>query len=277
MQNKSFLKNIIGGIKNRNAKLLNNTYGALNINPIKLKILKHLAPGEIRKHEMLGGAVYFLNPQEFLHAIKELFILEIYKMNLGAKPTIIDCGANIGLSVIYLKTRFPDAIIEAYEPDNSNFELLKKNVERFDYNDIHVFKEAIWIENTQLNFASEGSMSSKIEDTPTSNANLVQAIRLKDKLNRKIDFLKIDIEGAEYVVLKDIQNELHHVENMFLEYHGSFQQNKELVEMLKIVSSSGFSFYIKEATDVYSHPFYDAKRKPSAIYDVQLNIFCFRN
>ena len=41
--------------------------------------------------------------------------------------------------------------------------------------------------------------------------------------------MKLDIEGAEYKVLKDIADNLGNVNNMFIEYHGTFDQNNELI------------------------------------------------
>ena len=86
--------------------------------------------------------------------------------------------------------------------------------------------------------------------------------------------MKIDIEGAEYEVLKDIKDKLHLIDNMFLEYHGSFNQNIQLNELLQMIVASGFKYYIKEAATVYPTPFY--RNHTSETYDVQLNIFCFR-
>ena len=117
-------------------------------------------------------------------------------------------------------------------------------------------------------------MSSRI-DSSQESGNTVEAVRLKEYLNQKVDFLKIDIEGAEYDVLKDIQPNLHFVQSLFLEYHGMFSQNKELVEILDIITKEGFHFYIKEATSVYDHPFLRSTETKKD-YDVQLNIFCIR-
>jgi FkbM family methyltransferase len=58
-------------------------------------------------------------------------------------------------------------------------------------------KEAVWAENTILKFANEGSSSSKI-DTDTHHTTInVNTVLLKNYLMRKVNFLKIDIEGAE--------------------------------------------------------------------------------
>jgi hypothetical protein len=65
MQNKSFLTNLIKGVSKRATRLLHNPYKDLNISPFYLKYLKHLPPGEIKKHQMPDGEVQFINPQEF--------------------------------------------------------------------------------------------------------------------------------------------------------------------------------------------------------------------
>ena len=90
-----------------------------------------------------------------------------------------------------------------------------------------------------------------------------------------MDFLKIDIEGAEYQVIKDISDKLHFVDHLFLEYHGTFGQNAELSELFTLLVKAGFSYYIKEATSVYNNPL-DPHKTPGISYDVQLNIFCLK-
>jgi hypothetical protein len=84
----------------------------------------------------------------------------------------------------------------------------------------------------------------------------------------------LDIEGAEYRVLKDVAENLADVSKMFIEYHGTFEQNKELLEILELVANAGFKFYIKEAAPVFDQPF--LPKKHGGEYDLQLNIFCFR-
>jgi FkbM family methyltransferase len=169
--------------------------------------------------------------------------------------------------------QFPQAEIVAFEPDNFNFQLLKKNIESYGFKNIELRKEAVWIENTRLNFLNNGSHSSRITDDADKTGTEIKAIRLKDILKENIDFLKLDIEGAEYKVILDIQDKLHLIKNIFIEYHGKFNQNKQLNEILNILTTNGFDYYIKEATNKHHTPFF---RNPSSDYDVQLNIFGFR-
>jgi FkbM family methyltransferase len=271
----SFIKNFQRGLSKRLVSLFKNPYKEVNLNWIKLKYYKHLASGKLRTHNLFGKPIFFYNTEELLHAFDEIFIGQAYKLQLQNHPYILDCGANIGMSVIYMKHSYPAAEIVAFEPDKKNFDLLEKNMQSFGYNNVTLRNEAVWNENTTLWFSSEGLMSSKIASEYGHNAKQIKAIRLRDLLTREIDFLKIDIEGAEFVVLNDIKDKLHFVKNMFVEYHGNFNQNNEIVELLNMINKNGFSFYIKEASCVYKTPFYRTEDSLK-LYDIQLNIFCFR-
>jgi len=269
----NFISNISGGVYKRTAKLFENRFNKVGFSWWKMRVLKNLSA---KKHHTVGfldKKISFVSRVEFLHSVDELFIEEIYRQQLRPNPLIIDCGANIGLSVIYMKKLAPDARIIAFEPDDLNFKLLKQNIGYFGLDDVDARKEAIWIENTTLKFASEGSLMSRIDAREKAASIEVKATRLRELMTEKIDFLKIDIEGAEYHVITDIADKLPLVENLFLEYHGTFAQNGELREIFDIIHDNGFHFYIKEAITKHPHPF---ERKQSIDYDVQLNIFCFR-
>jgi FkbM family methyltransferase len=254
--------------------MFKNNYSQAGISWLKLQQIKFQLNSQSRSVKLFGGSIYFTTPLEFLHGIREIFIDGIYRQSLRSEPLIFDCGANIGLSVIYMKQLYPGATIVAFEPDDRNFELLQKNVLSLNYKNVSLRKEAVWIENTELQFADTGSMSSRIEQGSTGKTKAVKAIRLKELMTGPVDFLKLDIEGAEYEVLKDIKDKLSLVKNMFLEYHGNFDQSAELSQMFGWLTENGFSYYIKEASNVYHTPFERGRRVSG--YDVQLNIFCFR-
>lgn len=254
--------------------MFKSNYTRAGISWLKLQQLKLQLSGKSNSINLFGSRIYFTTPLEFLHGVREIFVDEIYKQSLPAKPLVIDCGANIGLSIIYMKQCYPQARIIGFEPDDTNFKLLEQNIRSFAYPDVSIRKEAVWVEDTELHFADTGSMSSRIEESSGSTTKKVKAIRLKDLLAEPVDFLKIDIEGAEYAVLKDIREKLPLVKNMFLEYHGNFDQSRELTDIFGWLSEQGFSYYIKEASNVYHTPFERGRRVSG--YDVQLNIFCFR-
>jgi len=257
-------------------KIFKNPYKSIGLSKASIINLKLKAPGRIRNLRITGGQVTYSSPLELTHALKEIFAEGIYEQAFPQNPYIIDCGANIGMSVIYLKNIAPDALIDAFEPDERNFSLLKKNVQSFDLKDVFLHNAAVWKEDTELNFSAEGTMSSRISNAGAEGkGSIVKAVRLRNYLTRKVDFLKIDIEGAEFEVLKDSADMLYLVKHMFIEYHGTFEQNGELLSMLEIITNQGFSFYIKEAAPVYEKPFTGRRPFPGN-WDVQLNIFCIK-
>jgi len=271
----TFYKNISKGINLRIKQIFKNPFGKVNINWFLLKYLKHLPPNRVHNHKLFNHETFFYGGSEYLHGLREIFIEEIYNQKLPEKAFIIDCGSHIGLSIIYLKKICPTASIVAFEPDLKNYTLLQKNILSHKLTSVTSKNEAVWIENTNLNFIQDGNMGSKIGSDSTGNTKSVKAVRLKEELNRKVDFLKLDIEGAEYDVLKDIADNLNNVIKLFIEYHGNFDENNKLLEIFRIVTKAGFTFYIKEAAKVYAQPF--LANREGINYDLQLNIFCFRN
>jgi FkbM family methyltransferase len=271
----TIMKNLAKGILLNIKKITNNKYNSLRLGWMKRKYLKHLPPNQMNSSIFINHPTHFQNGPEFLYAIKEIFIEEIYKQELPADCKILDCGAHIGVGVLYYKKICPSANIIAFEPDDQNYALLKKNVDSHQLQNVTCLNEAVWTEDTILQFIENGNMGSKISSSATGNNVInVKASRLKKYLNEPIEFLKIDIEGAEYNVLTDIRDSLGSIKKIFLEYHGTFEQENELLEIFEIIRSAGFKFYIKEAANVSPQPFFKSKIKTE--YDVQLNIFCFR-
>ncbi len=272
----NFFSNITSGISKRLSAQINSPYKKAGLNWFKIKYLKHLPYHKPGTFNLKGTKVHFINGPEVLHSLVEIFVEDIYNIEFKTpKPYILDCGANMGLATIYLKKRYPEAVILAFEPDENNFSLLQKNINQHQWKNIELRKEAVWKDDCTLKFKCDGTLGSKISDNNESGTEIeVKAIRLKHLLNQPVDFLKMDIEGAEYEVIKDCAENLHNIKNLFIEFHGHFNKMHELNTIFDIVTKAGFSYYIKEAAPVYHTPF---NRNPTPMsYDLQLNIFCFR-
>lgn len=273
----SIITNIINGIGKSVGRLAGNPYKDLNISWLDLRLLKNRPRQTGYEQKFFKGVIKFNSVPELLYGVDEIFVNNIYSLELNSRqPVIFDCGGHIGLSAIYFKRQYPNALVTVFEPDRDNFELLKYNLASQGYGDVILRNEAVWKENTVLTFSSEASMSSKIVLGNKTGTVDIKAVRLKDEITTEIDFLKMDIEGAEYEVLKDIKERLHLLRNLFIEYHGLFSQQDELMQILQWVTDAGFTFYIKEAHNVYPQPF-SRQQNDKSSYDVQLNIFCFRS
>ncbi len=260
---------------NRLKRITNKDLKKAGLTALKVRYLKYSTNKKPTQYNLHGQKVNYTNGQELLYSLKEIFIDEIYKIKFDTpNPYIIDCGANIGLSILYLKNNYPASRILAFEADESNYDLLKSNT--LALKDVTIVNKAVWNENKRINFASTGTLSSKIvKGDLTSNVKSIEAIRLKEYLNEPVDLLKLDIEGAEYEVIKDCKDNLTRIKNLFIEYHGKFEENGELNEIFRILHEAGFAYYIKEASHNYPTPFYRDKKELQ--YDIQLNIFCFKN
>lgn len=213
----------------------------------------------------------------FLNSYNEIFIDEIYKFIPNeVASVIIDCGANIGLASLYFKMHFPEAKIIAFEPDPNIFNVLQYNMLQFGYQDVSCFNKAVSDSESVINFQLEGGHSGMI--TPNkiaSNVISIKTARLKTILNNydSITFLKIDIEGHERKMFKDIADQLLKVDFLFLEYHSFLNDKQNLDEMLAIISNAGMRYYIKEA---YNKPFPFINREIFLNMDMLINIFCYR-
>lgn len=239
----------------------------------KLPVDKRFTPFEIT---FLDKKLYVHDRASFLLGYKELFVGDIYRFKAATDtPYIIDCGANLGMSIIYFKQLYPKAIITAFEADSTIFSYLKRNVASFAFTQVELFNKAVWdTDHEKLSFFSEGGAGGRVEVNTTVSSTFTETFRLKNLLNRPVDFLKLDIEGAEARVITDCERELKNVRTMFIEYHSFDDSEQKLDEILKTIKLAGFKYHIKEAYTT-SRPFID--KKLNGKMDLQLNIFCYRN
>ena len=238
---------------------------------IKVRSRPAMKPGVVN---VAGIPTVYSDKTGLLHSVREIFLEEVYKFESKSNsPRIIDAGSNIGLSIRYFKSLYPEATIVGYEPDEIIFKMLAENVGKM--RGVVIHQAAAWVENTNLVFYKEGSLagSSEVDFSGTGNSVEVIAVSLKDEIDKApVDFLKIDIEGAENSVLFDIESSLDNVENLFFEYHSSPDKPQILGDMLGMVSAKGFRYTINGAHGARL-PFVE---KVTRGFDLQLNVFCYR-
>lgn len=245
------------------------------MNTADYRAARRAAPFTPGATAVLGRPVRYADSDGLLHSVYEIFREEVYKFRASNEaPHIIDAGANIGLSVLYFKDLYPDATIVAYEPDPQMFELLTDNTQHL--SGVELRKAAAWVEDTTLTFFTEGSLagSTEIDFLGKGREVKIKAERLRDEIQKRpVDFLKIDIEGAENSVLFDIKDALGSIDHLFFEYHSTPGKDQLLGDLLNLVTEAGFRYAINGAHGP-SHPFVG---KVAHGFDLQLNVFCFRN
>jgi FkbM family methyltransferase len=160
---------------------------------------------------------------------------------LGGPPRVLDLGGHIGLFGLWFRQAFPDAQITSYEPDPDNANVLRQNV-RINRLDASwtVVEAAASTEEGSATFMSDGPLS-QFAGTPDAlrdeHAVLEQifpflrgrrlltprevTVRTLDFLPAlaDCDFLKLDIQGAEWPLLTDPRFEELSAVALVLELH----------------------------------------------------------
>lgn len=159
------------------------------------------------------------------------------------RPVILDCGANIGYTVLHYKRQFPGARITAFEPDPQFVPLLRRNLERNGAGDVQVVESAAWIADGHAKWVMEGTDGSRLLTRASARTTTVEVatVDLLRFLDREIDLLKVDIEGAEFEVVPHIAPRLGNVKNILVECHIADQSKYDaLARVLTTLTAAGF-------------------------------------
>jgi FkbM family methyltransferase len=117
--------------------------------------------------------------------------------------TIIDCGANIGLTSLYLASAYPLARVYSVEADPDNFTLLRENTSS-ETRIIPIHACVVATQQANAHFDNKGPAWGRKSGT-IGNGISVPAVTVDQLLSRyaidRVDLLKMDIEGAEREVL----------------------------------------------------------------------------
>jgi FkbM family methyltransferase len=188
------------------------------------KVKKNRRP--IQTENILGFNVCFFSYGQLLDLFEEIFIYEVYKFYSSRKsPLIVDCGSNIGMSVLYFKLIFPAGKIMAFEPHPASFNLLRENVVANDIADVSLFNFALGdLEQMALLYNEQdgGTLTmSLFRNQANSTSEKINVKKLSDHVHEKIDLIKIDVEGSEDKIIVDLvqTGKIALVEKMMIEYH----------------------------------------------------------
>lgn len=169
-----------------------------------------------------------------MSVFKEVLIDEGYSFPLAESPhTIIDAGANIGISAIWYATRYPEARIIAIEAERANFELMVRNLEA--YPNVTPVHAALWSHSGVVSIQDPfddgawGYQTSQREDGASNSLGSVQCVTARDVIEKyrldRVNLFKIDIEGAEYEVFSDPESSewIASVDAIAIELHDRFR------------------------------------------------------
>jgi FkbM family methyltransferase len=229
--------------------------------------------------KIFGFDFIFVDSASFVGQYEEIYWKQIYNFKSeNIRPYILDCGANVGVSIMYFKKIYPDAEITAFEPDKTIFNILKKNVDNFQINNVQLINKGLSNKEGIATFYDDGADFGHILDNDEIDLLRtieIDTISLRPYLNRKVDFLKIDIEGKEGDLIKDCGDLLGKVDRIFIEYHSFKNREQTLHEILKTLNYNKFKYFIQQAGINSLTPF--LKINSTQGLENLLNIFAFKS
>lgn len=186
-------------------------------------------------------------------------------------PRIIDGGTHMGMAIYYFKALYPEARITGFEPLPMLHTMAVENVARNGFTDVEIHPVALSNREVEVPFyVSEqwtmagslynrrGNLGEKLTPVP------VQCEPLSRYLDGPVDFLKLDIEGAESEVLAEADEKLANVHYLFCEFHlGGGLGSERLARTLALLERVGFDVQVGK-----SHNFQETSRyRPFTHFD----------
>lgn len=206
-----------------------------------------------------GIAFSFINKEEFGKIYDDIFKNKVYNFSAAtSNPVILDCGAHIGVSVLFFKKLYPHAKIIAFEPSPETFKLLQLNVKQNNLRDVELVNAAVSDRTGEIDFYvtkdtqstwhwGDAAVENGWYSPERHNTIKVPAVKLSPYLDRRIDFLKLDIEGMEERSIREFEDKLSCVNEIRLEFHGSRTNATNILEnVIALLERNHFYYAIDQ-------------------------------
>lgn len=187
--------------------------------------------------------------------IWEEYETELFHEFVKPGMVVVDIGANIGYyTLIAARLAGKDGKVYAFEPEPGNYDLLVKNINVNGYNNVKPVNKALSDKKGQLKLFLDktnlGAHSFIDSDNPQRKAGAidVETITLDEFIENeieggRIDFIKLDAEGAEGLVLAGAEKTLKNNDlKMLIEFwpHGLRKIGTDPIELLERLKGYGF-------------------------------------
>jgi len=214
---------------------------------------------------------------------------ELIRKTVKEGDIVLDIGANIGVYTVMIAEIVGEkGKVYAFEPDPTNFAILKKNVEINGYKNVILIDKAVSSKKGKLKLflCEENTGDHKIYDSKENRKFVeIESIRLDDYFSDykgKIDFIKMDVEGSEPGVINGASKIL--TKNTHLKIVTEFypmlieEYGYSYEQYLKDIFKLGFSVYDIEGDKnrIQEKSFKDLFKKINPSLGNGTNLFCVR-
>jgi FkbM family methyltransferase len=190
-----------------------------------------------------------------LHGVFSPYETQVFRDEVKPGFSIVDIGAHIGyFTVLAAVGAGEKGKVYAFEPDPKNFALLKKNIEANDLTHVTFLQQGLSDKAGKLTLFRDkknlGNMSLSAENIPTEDAggSVDVVVTTLDEYMRgkSVDFIKIDVQGAEALVLAGGKETFGKARSILLEFwpYGLKNMKSDPRAFLVELENLGFSFYL---------------------------------
>ena len=162
---------------------------------------------------------------------------------------VMDAGANVGVFTMYAALRTPHGVVVAVEPDSENFRFLTENIAANHITNVIPLRAAVASEHGQVRLGGFNPGNMTITAANSTSGTPVLAMTFDEIISEsgltKIDFAKIDIEGAEFLLFQD-PSWLRNVRRVAMEVHPAKGDLRSLIQGLR---SAGYVVQLARAYD----------------------------
>ena len=211
----------------------------------------------LRRERFCGFRVESFDYETLHFLFREIFVRSEYWFDSSSdQPLIFDCGANIGMATLFFKWLYPRSVIHCFEPDRPTFEMLRRNVQANHLTDVHphnvALSDVVGAVEFFVSASRNGSLVMSLDPQRTTAADykstIVDGTKLSAFVNgTPVDLVKLDIEGAEGVVLRDLVESgvIRKVKQFVVEYHHHVDHGKaKFGDFLCLLNEAGFDYQI---------------------------------
>lgn len=224
----------------------------------KLDDVKQLL-NDKKSKDILEDFIYFrktLNPKYYVKPKdKEYFPSDIKLFEKDKNLNIVDCGAYTGDSLSDFVENFQsiDNII-SFEPDTNNIGRLMENISilknKYKSTNFLLYPSGVYSQNTILKFNNNRASSSSCFDDSSSFEISVVSLD-KTLLGLKVDYIKMDVEGAEKEALLGAKNLINKYKpSLAICLYHKPEDLWELPLLIKEIEPS-YNFYLRVHEDMF--------------------------
>jgi FkbM family methyltransferase len=222
------------------------------------------APGRpAQRRTIFGASIEAPDCVALRQMFEEIFLLEAYCFEATRPdPLILDCGSNVGLSVLFFKRLHPAARVVAFEPDPATFAILERNVIGNGLRGVELHCAALAATEGEVTLHRDPARPGALTMTtrPGRGAQAgerVPCVRLSKWIEEPVDFVKLDVEGAELEVLEELaaSGRLGAIDQMVVEYHHHFDpESDRFSRFLALLEEGGFGYQLGAAVRQRPYP-----------------------